>query len=70
MSIQRRLWMTYLRLEKGMSQMDLAEKCGVSNRTISNIELGFRNPSGIVAKKIADTLDCDMKQFFETEKTA
>lgn len=57
--------MTQKRLEKDMTQIQLAEKVGVSNRTISEIERGHRNPSGKLAKRIADVLDVDMSLFFQ-----
>lgn len=68
--IKRRLWLTFRRLEKNLSQTELAERVNVSNRHMSNIELGFRNPSGELAKKIADELDFDMDMFYEERKSA
>ncbi|WP_373896350.1 helix-turn-helix transcriptional regulator [Virgibacillus sp. CBA3643] len=66
----RRIWMTQKRLEKGLKQYELAHECGVSNRTISSIELGNREPSGKLAMKIAETLNIDMSLFFKDKISA
>jgi DNA-binding XRE family transcriptional regulator len=55
------------RLEKDLTQVELAKKVNISNRTISEIERGNRNPSGKLAKKLADVLEVDMSKFFEEE---
>ena len=45
------------RLAVGMTQAALAEKAGVSARTIQNYELGTRKPANMeVIQRIADTL--------------
>ena len=46
------------RMEAGLTQVQLAEKAGVTARTIQNYELGNRNPSNMeVIQKIADALN-------------
>lgn len=65
---KRREWMTKKRLEKDLTQHELARRVGVSNRTISNIETGHRTPSGKLALKIARELGFDMDLFFQSEK--
>lgn len=42
----------------GLMRRDLAEKVGISHRTMSAIETGERNPSIQTLKKIAEALDC------------
>ena len=64
----RRVWLISKRLEKGLNQIELAEKVGISNRTLSNIELGNTRPGGEVAYKIAKCLDFDMKIFYEEDR--
>lgn len=67
-STMSRHFMFQLRMDKGMSQQELAERCGVSNKTISNIETGRRSPSGKLALKLATVLGCNMSLFFEKEE--
>lgn len=46
------------RMEAGLTQVQLAEKAGVTVRTIQNYELGNRKPSNMeVIQKIADALN-------------
>ena len=46
------------RMEAGWTQVQLAEKAGVTARTIQNYELGNRKPSNMeVIQKIADALN-------------
>lgn len=45
------------RLQSGLTQAALAEKAGVTTRTIQNYELGTRKPANMeVIQRIADTL--------------
>lgn len=62
---QKRIWLTTLRMEKNLTQKELAKKCNISNRTVSMIELGNRTPSGDIAYKMAKELDFDMSKFYE-----
>lgn len=64
---KRRIWMVQKRLEKDLTQIELAKKVNVSNRTISEIERGHRHPSGKLAKRIADILEVNMDKFYEDE---
>jgi transcriptional regulator with XRE-family HTH domain len=45
-----------LREQQGMSQADLAEKCGVNPSYMSLLESGGRQPSSAVTFKIASAL--------------
>jgi len=47
------------------SQETTAKNIGISRGAYANIELGKRNPSVPLAKKIADHLDFDWTLFFE-----
>jgi len=52
------------RLEKGWTQFELAEKSGVSQPTISQIESGNRRyPTHENIKKIAKALEVDMEEL-------
>lgn len=53
-----------IRKSKGISQTQLSELSGVSNRHISDIELGRRTPSLDVLKKLADALNISVADFF------
>ena len=64
---RRRIWLTKIRLEKELTQTELAKQCGVSVQMISNIELGRRQPSGPLAMKIARVLGFEMDKFYEDE---
>lgn len=45
-----------LRKEKGMTQVELAEKIGVSSRSIQNYELGTRYPKRDILDKLCNAL--------------
>ena len=47
-----------------MSQSDLAEKIGVSRKTINTIEVGKFVPSTIIALKIAAFFDVPVESIF------
>lgn len=63
----KRNWLIQLREGKGMNQMQLAELCGVSFQTISNIEVKRRRPSLEVAFKLAEVLSFDVNLFNDVE---
>jgi len=60
-------WLKYKRICKGFSQEELAELVGIDNTSISKYEVGERNPSVDVAKKIADILEFSWVKFYETD---
>ena len=47
----------HIREQAGYSQQDLADETGVSQHTISEIELGRRKPQGRTLRKLAKALD-------------
>lgn len=53
-----------LREEKGFSQEKLAELCGLHRTYVSTVELGKRNISLVNIEKIANALNCQIKDFF------
>lgn len=69
MKTMRRIWMVQKRLEKDLTQIELAKQVNISNRTISEIERGRRTPSGPLAKRIADVLDVNMEDFFKDDES-
>ena len=54
-----------LRKEKGFTQEQLANACGVQRTTITMLETGNNSPSVELAKKLGEVLGIDWKVFFE-----
>ncbi len=52
-----------LRENKKMQQKFLAEKVGITQSMLSQIEKGIRNPSLQIGKEIADILGCKMEDL-------
>jgi len=53
------------RMKQGLRQWELALIVGVANPTISNIEMGKRNPSIGVVSKIAHALRCSVADLIQ-----
>ena len=58
-------WLRNKRLEKQLTQAQLAEMVGADATMISKIEVGDRRPSVELAKKIAEVLRFDLTRFYE-----
>ncbi len=56
------------RKEKNFTQQELAEKLGVSDRTIGNWENGRNMPDYSILKELCNTLDIDVNEFLSGEK--
>jgi transcriptional regulator with XRE-family HTH domain len=54
-----------LRLEKGWSQGELAERADTKQANISRLESGFSNPSVKFLQKLAKALDAELTIHFE-----
>lgn len=54
-----------LREQRGISQKELAEKSGLSQSMLSQIEKGTKNPSLQAGKYIAETLGCSIDRLVE-----
>lgn len=54
-----------VRLERGISQEELADRCGLHRTYISDIELGKRNLSLENIERIAISLDKPLSDFFK-----
>lgn len=50
-----------------MTQQQLAEQVEISRNYLSEIERGGKNPSGLVASRIALILNFDMSLFYKQE---
>jgi transcriptional regulator with XRE-family HTH domain len=55
----------YIREQAGYSQQDLADKSGVSQHTISELELGRRKAQGRTLRKLAKVLDVQVADLYE-----
>lgn len=53
-----------LRIEKGLKQSELAEKVGIFQSELSEIETGVRKPSVYLAKRIARVLGVSLDEIF------
>lgn len=51
------------RIRKGMNQTELAKKVGVSQNTISFYERGLRYPKKHTLDKLAEVLECDIREI-------
>ena len=58
-------WLYQKRTQLKLTQNDVALKCSFSRNFYNMIELGKRNPSPKIAKKIAKILNFDWTLFFE-----
>lgn len=52
------------RLEKGLTQRDLAIQLGISVDYISRLERGVKNPGFLLSKKIADFFNTSVEDLF------
>lgn len=51
------------RLKKGLKQCELAEKAGISNTYLSDVEVGRTTPSIKTLDKLSKVLEVDIKIF-------
>lgn len=56
------------REEKGWTQADLAERIGVSRKTINTIENGIFVPSTVIALKLARAFGRSVEELFSLGK--
>lgn len=59
-----RHWLIQLRNKSGLTQLEAAQKSGISRSYYSGIEVGTRNAPVKTAKKIAAALGFDWTLFF------
>ena len=63
-----RPWLIEYRQKAGLSQADVAIKCGISRQYYSFIESGDRNCTVRIAKKIANVLGFPWEKFYAEEE--
>ena len=54
-----------LRLQKDISQQDLAAQCNFEKSNMSRLEAGVVNPTAHTLLKIAKSLNIDIKEIFD-----
>ena len=62
-----RQWLQTLRLDKKLTQEDIAARAGIKRSYYTMIENGTRNPSVKVAKQLATVLGFPWTLFFDQE---
>jgi len=54
-----------IRREKGFSQLDVCAEIKMEKPNLSSIENGRQNPTSLTLKKIADSINVEVKEFFD-----
>lgn len=62
-----RLWLKKIRIEKGLTQQDVADSGNFARTYYTMVEQGKRTPSVEVAKSIARVLEFEWTVFFDDE---
>ena len=57
------------RRASGLTQLELAEKVGVSRKSINSIENGIYIPTTVLALKMATALNCTIHDLFPVSYT-
>ena len=53
--------------ELGLTQAELAERCGVTRKTVNTVENGIFTPSALLAIKLAKALSVPIEELFWLE---
>lgn len=56
------------RTELSLTQAELAERVGVTRKTVNTVENGVFTPSALLALKLAQTLNVPVEQLFWIER--
>jgi putative transcriptional regulator len=56
------------RAESGLTQAELAERVGVTRKTVNTVENGIFIPSTVLALKLAEALGLTVEQLFWIEE--
>ena len=57
-----------LRAELGLTQAELAERVGVTRKTVNTVENGVFTPSAMLAIKLAEALSVPVEKLFWIER--
>jgi transcriptional regulator with XRE-family HTH domain len=60
-------WLKIKRINKGLTQNQVAEKCKISRSYYTHIENGTKTPTVSVAKQIGSTLSFNWTLFFKDD---
>jgi transcriptional regulator with XRE-family HTH domain len=60
-------WLKNKRINKGLTQNQVAEKCKISRSYYTHIENGTKTPTVSVAKQIGSTLSFNWTLFFKDD---
>ena len=60
-----RNWLINCRKQKGLSQVELSKRAGISQPSYCAIESGKSNPKPTTAKRLAQILGIDWTDFFK-----
>jgi putative transcriptional regulator len=52
----------------GLTQAELAERCGVTRKTVNTVENGVFVPSALLALKLAEALSVPVEELFRIER--
>lgn len=55
------------RMQKGLTQAQLAEAAGVSRKTVNTVENGIFIPSTVLALKLARVFGCKVEDLFSLD---
>lgn len=55
------------RIEAGLSQEGFAHEAGVDRTYVSRIERGMENCTVAILQKFAETIGCDIRDFFDPD---
>jgi ribosome-binding protein aMBF1 (putative translation factor) len=58
-----------LRENAGLTQVELAERCGISQADISRIERGATSPTARTLQRIAEALDAEVRLVAKTGRS-
>jgi putative transcriptional regulator len=56
------------RAELGLTQAELAERVGVTRKTVNTVENGVFVPSALLALKLAEALSVPVEELFRIER--
>lgn len=59
-----RVWLKKMRVDRKLTQLEVAKSSEIKRSYYTMIEQGKRNPSVDIAKKISNVLDFDWTYFF------
>jgi transcriptional regulator with XRE-family HTH domain len=55
--------MREIRMKRGLTQQDVAERAGIAQTHVSDIELGFKLPNLLTVVRLAVALECMVVQL-------